>query len=82
MSKKLFEKYREEEIMTMLSMPYLDYKQLILMWDNPEMSLIKHYYPDNRKLFEKSEDWKVLNEQIKVDKEQLKDIEYQLKNET
>lgn len=79
MSKELFERYREEEIMTMVSMPYPDYKELILMWENPDMSLIKHYYPENRKLFEKSKEWKALNEQIKGDKDKLRDIEFNIK---
>jgi len=81
MSKDLFQKHREEEIYTMVSMPYYVYKQLKCDWcskDLEEINLIKHYIPSYYEVYKKDLAWSELQEKIKILKEEKKEIEYNI----
>ena len=76
MSKALFQKYREDEIHTMCTMPYELYKHL----KTEDINLMKHYYPDDRSYFKTNKKWVDLNNEINEKKILLKDLEYKIKH--
>ena len=84
MSKDIFTQYREEEIHTLVSMPYQVYKELKDCYPTtfsfPELRLVKHYNPEIREKAKKDPRWKDLEKTRKECKEEQKDIEFNLSN--
>lgn len=79
MSKELFENNREEEIHTILSIPYQEYKGLVLTQGITEFQFIKHYIPANRDKFKKNKRWSDLQKTIKECKEEQREIESEIR---
>jgi len=79
-SKEIFQQFREEEIHTMVSMPYSDYKYLTdNEYFNEKIHLIKHYNPELREKAKKNPKWKALEENRRECKEEQKDIEFEIR---
>jgi len=80
MSKQLFEEFREEEIHTMVSMPYSDYKYLISNeYFEEKIHLIQHYNPEIRTQVKKHKKWSDLEKTRRECKESQKDIEFEIR---
>ena len=77
MSKDLFQQYREEELRTMVTVPYQLFKEQLK--PNAEVYFIKHFYHNNRDEFKKSSKWTGLEDQIKKLKKEQKDVESEIR---
>jgi len=76
MSKNLFHEYREEEIRTLISVPYQMFKELK---ESEEVHFIKHYNPSNRDKFKKDKSWEKVDKEIKELKKKQRDIESEIR---
>ena len=70
MSKDLFERYAEEELMSRVDMPYSLFKQL--QKEHEEIVFLKHHAPAMKELYRSSKEWK---DNVKILSEVMKDRE-------
>jgi len=78
MSKALFQQLREEEIMSLVSMPRPLFQHL--QRAEKQVELVKHFNPNYKELYKKNLQWQQLQETINECRAEQKEIEFMIRD--